>query len=80
MEPDAPQVGEGRSNLITHYEVIKGNVEKGFSEADVILENTYRVPFVDHAYMEPESGMAWTDENGVINIRVSTQVIEYFEK
>ena len=80
MEPNAPQVEEGHPNLITHYEVIKGNVEKGFSEADVILENTYRVPFVDHAYMEPESGMAWTDENGVINIRVSTQVIEYFRE
>ena len=78
MKPDAPQVEEGKSNIITHYEVVKGDVEQGFSESDVILENTYRVPFVDHAYMEPESGVAWTDENGVITIRVSTQVIEHF--
>ena len=78
MKPDAPQVEEGKSNVITHYEVIKGDVEQGFSEADVIVENVYRVPFVDHAYLEPESGVAWTDENGVINIRVSTQVIEHF--
>jgi CO/xanthine dehydrogenase Mo-binding subunit len=78
MKPDASRVQEGRSNVITHYEVIKGDIEKGFSEADVIVENTYRVPFVDHAYMEPESGVAWIDENGVITIRVSTQVIEHF--
>jgi len=78
MKPDAPQVEEGKSNIITHYEVVKGGVEKGFSEADVIVENTYRVPFVDHAYMEPESGVAWIDEDGVITIRVSTQVIEHF--
>ena len=78
MKPHAPQVEEGRSNVITHFEVRKGEVEKGFSEAEVIIENTYRVPFVDHAYLEPESGLAWIDENGVITIRVSTQVIEHF--
>ncbi len=78
MKPNAPQVEEGRPNVITHFEVRKGEVEKGFSEADVIIENTYRVPFVDHAYLEPESGIAWIDENGVITIRVSTQVIEHF--
>jgi CO/xanthine dehydrogenase Mo-binding subunit len=80
MKSDAPQVEEGRSNIITHYEIRKGDVEIGFAEADVIVENTYRVPFIDHAYMEPESGVAWIDENGVINIRVSTQMIEHFRE
>lgn len=78
MKPGAPPVQEGRPNVITHYEVVKGDVDQGFAEADVIVENTYHVPFVDHAYLEPESGMAWIDENGVITIRVSTQVIEHF--
>lgn len=78
MKPDAPSVQEGRSNIVTHYEVVKGSVEEGFAQADVIVENTYRVPFVDHAYLEPESGVAWIDANGVITIRVSTQVIEHF--
>ncbi len=78
MKPGAPQVQEGRPNIITHYEVVKGDVDKGLADSDVIVENTYRVPFVDHAYMEPESGVAWMDENGVITIRVSTQVIEHF--
>jgi CO/xanthine dehydrogenase Mo-binding subunit len=36
------------------------------------------VPFVEHAYLEPEAGLAWVDEQGVINIRVCTQVIEHF--
>jgi CO/xanthine dehydrogenase Mo-binding subunit len=78
MKPDAPPVQTGKSNVVTHYKVIKGDVEEGFSKADIIVENTYRVPFVDHAYLEPESGVAWIDENGVITIRVSTQVIEHF--
>jgi CO/xanthine dehydrogenase Mo-binding subunit len=78
MKPDAPPVQEGRPNIITHYEVVKGDVEQGFADAEVIVENTYRVPFVDHAYLEPESGVGWIDESGVITIRVSTQVIEHF--
>ncbi|MFB3883964.1 MAG: xanthine dehydrogenase family protein molybdopterin-binding subunit [Thermodesulfobacteriota bacterium] len=78
MKRDAPQVEDGKSNIVTHYEVIKGDVNDGFSDADVVVKNTYRVPFVDHAYIEPESGVAWIDENGVITIRVSTQVIEHF--
>jgi CO/xanthine dehydrogenase Mo-binding subunit len=78
MKPEAPRVEENRSNIITHFEVVKGDVDEGFRQADVVVENTYRVPFVDHAYMEPESGVAWIDENGVITIRVSTQVIEHF--
>ena len=78
MKSDAPLIEEGRSNIITHFEVIKGNIEEGFAEADVIVENTYRVPHVDHAYLEPESGVAWIDENETVTIRVSTQVIEHF--
>jgi CO/xanthine dehydrogenase Mo-binding subunit len=78
LKPDAPRVQEGRDNLVIRYEVEQGSVEAGFAEADIIVENTYRVPFVDHAYLEPESGVAWIDEHGVITIRVSTQVIEHF--
>jgi CO/xanthine dehydrogenase Mo-binding subunit len=33
---------------------------------------------VDHAYLEPESGVAWLDDDGVITIRAATQVIEHF--
>ncbi len=78
MRPDAAQVEEGRNNLISHFSIRKGDVEKGFQEASVIIERTYRVPFVDHAYIEPEAGVAWVDENGIVTIRVSTQVIEHF--
>jgi CO/xanthine dehydrogenase Mo-binding subunit len=78
MKPDAYLVGERETNIICSYKVRKGDIEKGFSNSDVIVENTYRVPCVDHAFLEPHSGLAWLDENGVITIRVATQVIEHF--
>ena len=78
MKPGAYQVGEDESNVICSYKVRKGDIEEGFKLADVIVENTYRVPMVDHAYLEPESGVAWMDDDGVITIRAATQVIEHF--
>ncbi|MHB1405512.1 MAG: xanthine dehydrogenase family protein molybdopterin-binding subunit [Desulfitobacteriaceae bacterium] len=78
MQPGAYQVGEKESNIVSQFKIRQGDIEEGFKKADIIVENTYRVPFVDHAYLEPESGVAWLDENDVINIRVSTQVIEHF--
>jgi CO/xanthine dehydrogenase Mo-binding subunit len=78
MKPGAYRVGEDESNVICSYKVRKGNIAEGFDLADVIVENTYRVPMVDHAYLEPESGVAWLDDDGVITIRAATQVIEHF--
>ncbi|MDD4904446.1 MAG: molybdopterin-dependent oxidoreductase, partial [Candidatus Bipolaricaulis sp.] len=43
-----------------------------------VVEHTYRMPFVEHAYLEPEAGVGWVDEQGVINLRICTQVIEHF--
>jgi CO/xanthine dehydrogenase Mo-binding subunit len=53
-------------------------VEQGFAEADLVVENSFSTQFIEHAFLEPEVGLAWVDENDVINIRVSTQVIEHF--
>lgn len=80
MQPGAYLVGESDTNIVSHFKIRKGDVEQGFAQAEVVVENTYRVPFVDHAYLEPESGVAWVDADGVINIRVSTQVVEHFRQ
>ncbi len=65
-------------NVVARWKIRKGDVQAGFAEADLIVENTFRVPYQEHAYLEPEAGVAWVDERGVINIRVSTQVVEHF--
>jgi len=77
LQPDAPKVS-GDDNVVARWQVRKGDVEKGMAQADVIVENTFFVPFVEHAYLEPEAGVAWVDEQGVITIRVCTQVVEHF--
>ena len=47
------------------------------ARADHVIEETYQTPRVDHAYLEPESGVGWVDSDGVVTLRVSTQVIEH---
>ncbi len=77
LKPGAPIVC-GTNNIVAEHKIRKGNVDAGFAEADLVIENTYKTPFQEHAFLEPEVGLAWVDENDVVNIRVSTQVIEHF--
>ena len=65
-------------NVVARWAIRKGDVSAGFAAADLVVENTFRVPYQEHAFIEPEAGVAWTDERGVLNIRVSTQVVEHF--
>jgi len=80
LEPGAPRVHEDRNNLLIHWKLRQGDVKDGFGRADVIVERTYRTQRVDHAYLEPEAGVAWVDGDGVVNIRAATQVIEHFRE
>ena len=77
LKPGAPLV-YGSDNVVAERRIRKGNAEAGFGVADLIVEHTYKTPFQEHAFLEPEVGLAWVDENDVVNIRVSTQVIEHF--
>ena len=77
MKPGAPIV-QGTDNVVAEHKIRKGDIETALSNADMVIENTFRTPFQEHAFLEPEVGLAWSDENEVINIRVSTQVIEHF--
>ncbi|MCK4245923.1 xanthine dehydrogenase family protein molybdopterin-binding subunit, partial [Candidatus Bipolaricaulota bacterium] len=77
IKPGAPIIHKP-DNIVASWKIRKGNAEAGLAAADLIVENTFRVPFIDHAYIEPEAGVAWMDDQDVINIRVCTQVVEHF--
>ncbi len=69
-----------KGNLLSHRKVIKGDIEKGFDEADVIVEHTYTTAWLDHAFMETESGVGYPDNKGRIVVVSSTQNIHYKQK
>jgi CO/xanthine dehydrogenase Mo-binding subunit len=61
------------SNIFCHYRIRKGDVEGAFSRADVIVEGEYRTPAQEHAYLQPEAGLAYIDEEERVTVIVAGQ-------
>lgn len=72
-QPDAVYVHE-KGNLLKHIKVRKGDIEKGFAEAEVILERTYHTPTTDHAFIEPECSIGRVTDEGRIEVYVGSQI------
>lgn len=68
---------EGDNNVLIEWNLGRGDVDAAMEQAATIVEGTYRTQRVDHAYLEPEAGVGWYDTDGVLVLRVSTQVIEH---
>lgn len=75
MQPDSVLIHpeRGDSNICVHYKIRKGEVETGFKQADVIVEGEYQLPFQEHAYLQPEAGYAYMDEEGRVTVHVAGQ-------
>lgn len=52
------------SNIYSSYRLRKGDLDQGFQDADVIIEGEYHTPEQEHAYLQPEAGLAYYDEQG----------------
>jgi CO/xanthine dehydrogenase Mo-binding subunit len=76
LEPGAPLVHDS-GNLLVDWRFEKGDVDGALAASAHVVEGTYTTQRVDHAYLEPEAGIGWIDANGVLTLRVSTQVIEH---
>jgi len=63
----------GDTNICVHYKIRKGDVEDAFAKADVIVEAEYHTPVQEHAYLQPEAGLAYIDENGLIAVESAGQ-------
>jgi xanthine dehydrogenase molybdenum-binding subunit len=73
MDPDSPKVHED-GNLLKHIKVNKGDIEEGFNQAEVIYEETFYTPAMEHAFMEPECSIARLTEDDRIEIFVGSQI------
>jgi CO/xanthine dehydrogenase Mo-binding subunit/aerobic-type carbon monoxide dehydrogenase small subunit (CoxS/CutS family) len=75
LRPDAPKV-HAQGNLLLHRKIYKGDVEKGFAEADAVVEGRFKTPMNEHAYIEPESGVG-VYEGGVVKIYAVSQGVHH---
>ncbi len=74
---NAPQLHSHRpGNLQKHFHIEKGDLESGFAEAAVVVEDTYYTHPQEHAYLQPEAGVAFLDESGKVIIETSGQWVQ----
>jgi CO/xanthine dehydrogenase Mo-binding subunit len=73
----APLV-HAQGNLLGEWDIDRGDVDAAMAAADVVVHGEYRTQTVDHAYLEPEAGVGWLDDEGVLTLRVATQVVEHY--
>jgi len=67
------EVQPAGSNIAGHGQQKTGDVEKGFAEADVIVEREFRTSMVHQGYIEPHSATAWWGQDGRLTIWCSSQ-------
>lgn len=67
LQDKAPRIYE-QGNQIVHHKVRKGDVARGFREADFVIEHRFTTPAIEHAYLEPEAALAWPDEQDGLRI------------
>ena len=60
-------------NIFVQIDSEYGNVEKGFAQADVIVEGTYFSNKIQHAHLETHIAIASQSEDGRIHVRTSSQ-------
>ena len=72
LRPNAPLIHE-KGNLLRHLCHSLGDIRRAFSEADLVIERDYSTPFVDHAFLEPESAVATLSEDGKVIVWTCTQ-------
>ena len=75
LGPNAPQVMEQGANLQKSNEYSRGDVEKGFKEADLVFERTYQTSWEVHQPTETHSSVAYW-ENDYLTVYDSTQAIQ----
>jgi len=78
LEPEAPQI-HPKGNLLYEFDIIKGDVEKGFEESDVIIEEEFTTPRVDHGQLEPEAAFAYFDNDMKLCVKAPTQHV-FFDR
>ena len=64
-------------NITKHIPIRVGDVEKGFAASDLVVEETYSTQPIEHAYLEPEAGLAYVDHDDVVTIVSPSQNITH---
>lgn len=73
-KPDAPQIMPNYpNNEICHYRIRHGDMDAGWAQADVVVEGVYHTGYQEHAYLQPEAGLGYIDDEGRVTVITAGQ-------
>ncbi len=61
------------TNISNHFKVRKGNLEEGFKNSDIIIEDSYQVPHIQHSTIETHVAIAEVDFRRNVTLWTSSQ-------
>ncbi|GAC1546607.1 MAG: selenium-dependent xanthine dehydrogenase [Candidatus Velthaea sp.] len=64
--PGAPQIHAGRSNVLLHQKIRKGDVDAAFAEADIVLDGRFTTTWQEHAYLQPDAAVAYVEGDTLV--------------
>ncbi len=74
MSGNAPDLHPNVVNNVAEYKCIrKGDTEAVWDSCNIIIEGVYQTPIQEHAYLQPEAGTAYLDEEGRITVHCAGQ-------
>ena len=83
MKPDAPVIREDAQdhsvpeglppNIVSYMDFGHGDLEAGFSDADLIMENTYKTEAAHQGYIEPHACVGQLGQDGKGEMWICTQ-------
>lgn len=75
MQDDSPDIHQTESNIAARFDIVRGDAEQGFAEADFIAEQRFVCPSQSHACMEPKTCIASFDASGRLTIWSTSALI-----
>jgi CO/xanthine dehydrogenase Mo-binding subunit len=67
------KMGDKPTNIAGHFRHQRGDLAKGFAEADVVVERDFKTEMVHQGYIEPHSSTVIYNQDGKIEVYTSTQ-------
>ncbi|HEX9265435.1 MAG TPA: xanthine dehydrogenase family protein molybdopterin-binding subunit [Candidatus Binatia bacterium] len=61
------------TNICTHFKLNRGDIDRGFAEADQIFEDTFTLPATQHSFLETHACIAAVEPRGRITVWATTQ-------
>jgi CO/xanthine dehydrogenase Mo-binding subunit len=61
------------TNICTHFKLNRGDIRKGFAEADHVFEDIFTLPATQHSFLETHACIASVEPGGRITVWATTQ-------